>query len=341
MKIALTADPELPVPPHLYGGIERIVDMLVCGLVEHGHEVTLFAHPDSHVPCRLIRYGGSSQRPLDVLRNTLSVSRLAFHRPDVVHSFGRLAYLTALLPTRIPTIMSYQRKPSQDRVQWAARLARSGSLAFTGCSEHIAAQIRPHAPAFPVFNGVPLGIYDFQPDVADDAPLVFLGRLAPIKGVHTAVEVAQQTGRRLVLAGNVPEEHQTYFNEEIQPQLDDKRLRYVGPVDDAEKNDLLGRAVAFLMPIEWEEPFGIVMAEALACGTPVIGTRRGAVPEVVDDGVTGFICDTTEEMAAAVEQLNDIDRTACRKRCERLFSGEAIVGAYEQLYEQHASGDLS
>jgi len=341
MHIALTTDPELPVPPRLYGGIERVVDLLVRGLVERGHEVTLFAHPDSDVPCRFIPYGGSSQRPLDVLRNTLSVSRLVFRQPDIVHSFGRLAYLAVLLPTRIPTIMSYQRKPSQGRVQLAARLARNGSLAFTGCSEHIAAQIRPHAPAFPVFNGVPLETYDFKPDVADDAPLVFLGRLAPIKGVHTAVEVAQQTGHRLVLAGNVPEARQTYFDEQVQPHLDGERIRYVGPVDDAEKNDLLGRAAAFLMPIAWEEPFGIVMAEALACGTPVIGTRRGAVPEVVDDGVTGFVCDTTEEMAAAVEQLNDIDRTACRKRCERLFSGEAIVDAYEQLYERHASGALS
>jgi glycosyltransferase involved in cell wall biosynthesis len=341
MHVALTADPELPVPPRLYGGIERIVDMLVHGLVERGHEVTLFAHPDSDVPCRLIPYGGSGQHPLNILRNTASVSRLAFARPDVVHSFGRLAYLTAVLPTRIPTIMSYQRKPSLDRVQLAAQVARSGSLVFTGCSEHIAAQIRPHAPAFPVFNGVPLETYDFQPDVADDAPLVFLGRLAPIKGVHAAIAVAQQTGRRLVLAGNVPATHQTYFDEQIQPHLDGERIRYVGPVDDTEKNDLLGRAAALLMPIEWEEPFGIVMAEALACGTPVIGTRRGAVPEVVDDGVTGFVCDTTEEMAAAVEQIDDIDRAACRKRCERLFSSEAIIDAYEQLYEQHASGALS
>jgi glycosyltransferase involved in cell wall biosynthesis len=337
VRIALTADPELPVPPRLYGGIERIIDMLVRGLVERGHEVTLFAHLDSDVPCRLVPYGGSGQHPLDVLRNTLSVSRLAFRRPDVVHSFGRLAYLAALLPTRLPTVMSYQRKPSLDRVRLAARMARNGSLAFTGCSEHIAAQIRPHAPAFAVFNGVPMATYDFQPGVGGDAPLVFLGRVAPIKGAHTAVEVAQQTGRRLVLAGNVPEEEKEYFEEQIQPHLDGERIRYVGPVDDTEKNDLLGRSAAFLMPIEWEEPFGIVMAEALACGTPVIGTRRGSVPEVVDDGVTGFVCDTTAEMAEAVSQVGDLDRAACRQQCERLFSGEAVVDAYEELYEQRAS----
>ena len=341
MHIALTADPKLPVPPRFYGGIERIIDLLVRGLVERGHEVTLFAHPDSDTPARLVPYPGRrSQHLWDLVRNTLTVSRLALTQPDIIHSFGRMAYLAAVLPLRLPKIMSYQRDPSIKRVQQATWVA-GDSLVFTGCSEHIAARIRPHAPACPVFNGVSLDTYDFQLEVADDAPLVFLGRLAPIKGVHTAVGVAQQTGRRLLLAGNVPEEHRPYFDERIQPHLNGERIRHVGPVDDTEKNSLLGRAAAFLMPIEWEEPFGIVMAEALACGTPVIGTRRGAVPEVVDDGVTGFVCDTTTEMTEAVEQIGDLDRAACRERCERLFSAEAIVDAYEELYEKHRAGALA
>jgi glycosyltransferase involved in cell wall biosynthesis len=181
--------------------------------------------------------------------------------------------------------------------------------------------------------------FDFQETVPDEAPLVFLGRIAPVKGTHRAVRVAQKTGRRLVIAGNVPDDPngQTYFEDEVEPHVDGDQIRYVGPVDDEEKNELLGRSAAFLMPIDWEEPFGIVMAEAMACGTPVIGTRRGSVPEVVTEGETGFVCDSVDEMASAVERISSLDRTACRRRCETHFSARAIVDAYLNLYESHIS----
>jgi glycosyltransferase involved in cell wall biosynthesis len=335
MHIAITADPRIPVPPHLYGGIERIVHMLVRGLVERGHDVTLFAHEDSEVPCRHVPYGGiDPQSWRDVLRDTFSISRLAFERPDVVHSFGRLAYLAPLLPLRLPKIMSYQRGPTSSRIQTAMVLAREGSLLFTGCSDHITTEIKPYAPARTVYNGVPLNKYDFEPSVPDDAPLVFLGRIAPIKGTHTAVEVARRGDRQLVIAGNVPDDQQDFFREQIEPNLDGEQVRYVGPVDDDEKNKLLGRAAAFLMPIEWEEPFGIVMAEAMACGTPVIGKRHGAVPEIVKEGVTGFVGDTTDDLVKAVGEIDALDRGAARERCERFFSNRAVVDGYESLYEE-------
>ena len=332
MHVALTADPMIPVPPTLYGGIERVIDMLARGLVDRGHRVTLFAHHDSDTAGRLVPYGGERPgHPVDLIRNTLSVARLAVSRPDVVHSFGRLATLLPLLPMSIPKIMSYQREPTLSQVRRAARLAKDGTLAFTGCSEHIAAEMRPFAPSVAVFNGVPLSTYTFQPRVEEDAPLVFLGRVERIKGAHTAVAVAQRAGRRLVIAGNVSDE--AYFEAEVQPHLSD-RVEYVGPVDDAQKNELLGRALAFLMPIEWEEPFGIVMAEALACGTPVVGTPRGSVPEVVIDGETGFVRSTVEGMAEAVGQVGRLDRAACRADCEARFSDHAIVGAYLDVYRQ-------
>jgi len=343
MHVALTADPELPVPPRLYGGIERIVDLLARGLSARGHQVTLFAHPDSDTAGRLRPYPGRRSQHLgDTLRNTLHVGRLAVNPPDVVHSFGRLAYLTPLLPLGIPKIMSYQRDPTLTRIRMATRLAREGSLMFTGCSEHIAAQIRPVAPSRAVYNGVPTERFDVRETVPDDAPLVFLGRIAPVKGTHRAVRVAQKTGRRLVIAGNVPDDPdgQAYFEDEVEPHVDGDQIRYVGPVDDEEKNELLGRAAAFLMPIDWEEPFGIVMAEALACGTPVIGTRRGSVPEVVTEGETGFVCDSVDEMAAAVERIPTLDRGACRRRCEQHFSARAIVDAYVSLYESHCFGQV-
>ena len=332
MHIALTADPMIPVPPVLYGGIERVIDMLARGLEARGHQVTLFAHRDSDTAGRLVPYGGKRPgHPVDLARNTASIARLAVSRPDVVHSFGRLATLLPLLPTAIPKIMSYQREPTLSQVRRATGLARAETMAFTGCSEHIAAMMRPIAPSYAVFNGVPLSTYTFRDRVEPDAPLVFLGRVERIKGAHTAIEIARQSGRRLVIAGNVSDD--AYFESEVRPHLTD-RIEYVGPVDDAQKNELLGSALAFLMPIEWEEPFGIVMAEALACGTPVIGTPRGSVPEVVIEGETGFVRDTVAGLAAAVGQAGNLDRAACRADCEARFSDRAIVDAYIDVYHE-------
>ena len=332
MHVAITADPMIPVPPVLYGGIERVIDMLARGLVERGHRVTLFAHRDSDTAGRLVPYAGERPgHPLDVVRNTASIARLAVTRPDVVHSFGRLATLLPLLPTAIPKVMSYQREPTLSQVRRAATLARGGTLAFTGCSEHIAATMRPVAPSYAVFNGVPLDTYTFRDHVEPDAPLVFLGRVERIKGAHTAIDVAEASGRRLVIAGNVSDD--AYFEAEVRPRLSD-RIEYVGPVDDVQKDELLGRALAFLMPIEWEEPFGIVMAEALACGTPVIGTPRGSVPEVVIEGETGFVRDTVAGLAEAVGEVGQLDRADCRADCEARFSDRAIVDAYQELYRE-------
>jgi glycosyltransferase involved in cell wall biosynthesis len=281
-----------------------------------------------------VPYSGTDpQAWRDVIRDTLSVSRLAVERPDVVHSFGRLAYLAPLLPLSLPKVMTYQRGPTPSRIRTAMRLARDDSLLFTGCSDHITAEIDPYAPVRTVYNGVSLDTYTFQDTVPEEAPLVFLGRIAPIKGTHTAVDVARCSGRRLVIAGNVPDEQQAYFQEEIEPRLDGEQIRYIGPVNDEEKNELLGRAAAFLMPIEWEEPFGIVMAEAMACGTPVIGTCRGAVPEVVEKGVTGFVGKDVDDLLAAVNRIEELDREATRERCERLFSDRAVVEGYEALYQ--------
>jgi glycosyltransferase involved in cell wall biosynthesis len=155
-----------------------------------------------------------------------------------------------------------------------------------------------------------------------------------IKGAHLAVEAARRAGHRLILAGNVPPKHRAWFEARIVPHIDGDRVRYVGPVDDAEKSARLGGACALLMPIQWEEPFGLVMAEAMACGTPVIGFGRGSVPEVVADGETGFVVDTVEEMSAAVGRLSVISRAACRARAERLYSDAALTDCNLGVYAQ-------
>jgi glycosyltransferase involved in cell wall biosynthesis len=192
MKILLTADPEIPVPPNLYGGIERIIDVLVNGYLEGGHQVTLFAHPDSKVPCRLIKWTGLRSEGLaNTLLNTRKLfSHVMEERYDIVHSFSRLAYLTPLLPSGVPKIMSYQREPTISQIKKGSWLARKDSLLFTGCSNYITNQIKPYANATTVYNCVPIDRFQFSETVADDAPLCFLGRIEQIKGTHLAIEVA-------------------------------------------------------------------------------------------------------------------------------------------------------
>ncbi|WP_316804873.1 glycosyltransferase family 4 protein [Pedobacter nototheniae] len=335
MKIALIADPELPVPPLLYGGIERIIAMLIDGYINLGHEVSLFAHAASVTPAKLIPYkGASSGNKIDVIRNSWLINKELFsNKYDIVHSFGRLAYLLPQLPLGIPKLMSYQREPSISQIKKAIKLAKHNTLSFTGCSAYISNQIADYAAAYPIFNGVDLKVYNFKPEIADNAPLVFLGRIEPIKGAHIAIEIARKTKKKLIIAGNIPPEYQQYYDDKIRPELDDQ-ITHIGPVNDVEKNKLLGNALAFLMPIEWNEPFGIVMAEAMACGTPVIGFNRGSVPEVVINGLNGFRCSSTEEMISSVFKINEIDRQKVRQDCELRFSSQVIVSQYLNLYRK-------
>jgi len=333
MRIALTVDPEIPTPPVHYGGIERIVDMLARGLAARGHEVTLFANPASTCLVKVVGWpGASSVSARDSLRNMATLARhCAAGGVDIVHSFSRIAYLAPLLPLPILKLMSYQRAISPRTTALAHRLAR-GSLEFSAISRCMI----DHAPLAGrwrlVPNGVPLDAFIFQPRVADDAPLLFLGRIEEIKGPHLAIAAARRAGMRLVIAGNVPDAHRGWFDTHVRPHVDGDRVTYVGPVDDAQKNTLLGQARAFLMPILWDEPFGIVMAEAMACGTPVIGLARGAVPEVVAHGVTGFVVDTLDDMVASIARAPLIDRAACRARVEALYSDHAVVEGYLAVY---------
>lgn len=341
MRIAITVDPYIPVPPREYGGIERVIDFLVRGLTERGHDVTLLAHPESCVPARLLPYGKPPHRgwipratELWQVGSRLWASQREF---DIVHSFGRLAALLPILPLRgLPKIQSYQR----DAVPWrsvatAVRLAGE-SIRFTGCSSSVYRNTACVGHWQTIFNGVDVRKYTLATHAFEDAPLVFLGRLHPVKGAHHAIAIAAAAGRRLVLAGNRVETGDAagYFERAIAPHVDGTRVRYVGALDDAAKNQVLGSAAALLMPVEWEEPFGIVMAEAMACGTPVIGFARGSIPEIVRDGVNGFLCHNVGEAAAAVPRLGTIDRAAVRADCVARFSATAVVDAYERLYRQ-------
>jgi glycosyltransferase involved in cell wall biosynthesis len=340
VRIAITVDPNIPVPPAGYGGIERIADFLARGLVARGHEVTILAHPKSQTAGLLVPYGVPPHvGPGPRLRELAQVGGYLWEHQwelDIVHSFGRLAALVPVLPVRrVKKLQSYQR----DRVPWRSVAMAVGlggkSVRFSGCSTSVYRE-RPEGPLggrwHTIFNGADLRKYVATAQVADDAPLVFLGRLAAFKGPQHAIAIARDAGRRLVLAGPREPNDRGFFDREIAPHLGE--VEWVGEVDDAGKNALLGRAAALLMPIEWEEPFGIVMAEALACGTPVIGFARGSVPEVVRDGVNGFVVQDVAGAVAAVARVGAIDRRVVRADCEARFSDQAIVDAYEAVYRE-------
>ncbi|OCQ94533.1 group 1 glycosyl transferase [Nostoc sp. MBR 210] len=337
MKIMLTADPEIPVPPKLYGGIERIVDLLVKGLQARGHIVGLVAHPDSTSPANqsFSWRGKRSQNKFDALQNTFTLwSAVQQFQPDIIHSFSRILYLLPMLSSDIPKVMSYQRNPSHRTTSWGVKLS-NGSLTFTGCSDYICNIGRKAGGVWrTIHNCVELEKYTFQPKIAPDAPLVFLSRVERIKGVHTAIAIAKKTGRSLIIAGNhgTTGEAGKYWQEEIVPHLGKDRIEYIGAVNDTQKNELLGQAAAMIVPIEWGEPFGIVFAEALACGTPVISCPRGALPEIIRQGIEGYLINSIEEAVVAVKELPNIDRYQCRQRAEKYFSASVILEQYETLY---------
>ncbi len=338
MRLLLTADPEITVPPKTYGGIERIVDVLVRRLRDEGHEVGLVARPGSECPAdRLFAWPGESSLSVsDTLRNMWALRRaVTSFQPDLIHSYSRIAYLLPHLRGRVPLVMSFQRDPTPRTVGLAARLAAPHVLTFTGCSEYIANCGRPSGGEwYGIPNFADTDALAFSPSVGADAPLVFLSRVESIKGAHWAIEIARRTNQPLLIAGNHAEsgEEGRYWQEQIEPWLGRDGIEYVGPVDDVQKNALLGRARAMVVPIQWDEPFGIVFAEALACGTPVISCPRGALPEIVRPGVDGFLIRSIEEGCEAVTKLGTIDRATCRRRAEEHFSPSAVVARYLDLY---------
>ena len=339
MNIALIADPYIAIPPYNYGGIERVIDMLIKGYLKRGHRITLWAHPDSKVDCELMPYGIVPHRGCAIrMRELWQVASALYKRRkkyDIVHCYGRMATMIPLCFSKIPKIQSYQRAVTRRNV-WLVNKLAGGTIFFTANSHSCHKYGTLPGRWKTIYNGILLDKYTFNNHVSQDAPLVFLGRIEKIKGLHTAIDVVLATGKRLVIAGNVIKQGDAYnyFRKEIEPKIDGKQIIYIGEVNDEQKNKLLKNTLALLMPVDWEEPFGIVMIESLACGTPVIGFKRGAIPEVIQNGINGFICDGKEEMKTAIRRINEIDRKKCRQIAEKRFSDKVIVEEYMKLYKE-------
>ncbi|HKB13542.1 MAG TPA: glycosyltransferase [Vicinamibacterales bacterium] len=340
MRVLLVMDPFIKVPPDQYGGIERVVADLGNGLARRGHDITLWAAPGSRVEGRVEAFGreGEWTRWSNV-RNVFTLGGRFVRtagRFDVIHNFGRLAYLAPVLARDLPKVQTYMRTVNPANMTTAQRLG-ARRLHYTAVSAAIRDTARGSGDWSVIYNCAVPERYPFAADTDPlTAPLVFLGRLDRCKGAHHAIEVAQRLRRRLIIAGNVsPLAHeQEYFEQELAPRIDGELVTYVGAVNDEQKRSLLGRAAAMLMPIEWDEPFPVVLPESMLCGTPLIAFRRGGVPEGIVHGRTGFLCDTVDEMTDLVGRLGAIDRAAVRAEAVRRFSDAAVIDEYERLYRR-------
>ena len=347
LRIAQVAPPFESVPPTRYGGTERIVAALTEGLVASGHEVTLFAPGDSSTGARLhptVHEALWHWEPALADMNpfwSITLDAVLDHVDDfdVIHSHLDYWGFPLARHARIPVVTTLHGRLDLRELQPLYRHFKDVPLVAISDSQR-----EPVAWAnfvSTVYHGIDLSEFS----VCEDAGryLAFLGRIAPEKGLDTAIKVSQRAGWPLRIGARKPLRQGTdpnvradrrHYDQEIKPLLDRKLARFVGEVDGPEKSQLLRHAAALLFPIRWPEPFGLVMIEAMACGTPVIAFRQGSVPEIVDDGVTGFICDSEDEMLEAIGRIGELDRARCRQVAEERFSAQRMARDYVQLYER-------
>ena len=332
-------DPAIPVPPIFYGGIERVVFDMANEYSKMGHDVTLIAGPNSKSPGRLIVYGDnkSVQSTKINLKLLSSVSKILFEelpKHDVIHNFGRLLWMFPILGYKCKKVHTYMRYITPSNIKWLNRLGVQ-NITYTAVSDAIVKTgINGGGNWKTIYNCAPIDEFSFIPNTPADAPLVFLGRLEKCKGAHTAIKVALLTGRKLIIAGNISplKEEQDYYDRELKPYFEHPLIDYVGEVDNVKKNKLLGSSSAMLLPVEWYEPFPIVIPESYACGTPIIAFPGGGVPEGIDHGVTGYLCDSVEQMASYVLSIGSLSRYKCREKAENEFSKSVIAKNYLEIY---------
>jgi glycosyltransferase involved in cell wall biosynthesis len=340
MKIAQIAPLWESVPPKLYGGTERIVSYLTEELVRQGHDVTLFASGDSQTLARL--WASSPQafraqsemvnRDVPLVLMQEQVFGVEAGRFDIIHS--HLDFLGFPLSRRCATPVLTTLHGRLDLPELVPMYREYADMPVVSISN---AQRLPLPNANwqgTVYHGLP-DLYTFHPNPG--SYLAYLGRICPEKRPDHAIEIAKRVGIPLRMAAKIDPHDREYFETKIAPLLDHPLVEYLGEVTDAEKCDLLGNAVAVLCTYDWPEPFGIVLIEALACGTPVLAYRCGSIPEIIEDGVTGFICDNLDGMVAAIDRLPLIRRQRCRDSFKTRFTVERMVQDYLALYQYMAA----
>jgi glycosyltransferase involved in cell wall biosynthesis len=336
MKIAQVTPLYEAVPPRLYGGTERVVAHLTDALVELGHEVTLFASADAETKARLVPVRDQAIRldpaplksDLAAHLSLLAEVRRRADQFDVIHFHTDMIHFPFFDTSAGKTVTTLHGR--LDLKDLAGVYQRWPQFPLVSISDDQRRPLPFANWAGTVQHGMAAAIYDFT--ATPQGYLAFLGRISPEKRPDRAIAIAKATGKRLKIAAKVDAADRTYFEEEIEPLLNHPLIEFVGEIGDGEKSAFLGGADALLFPIDWPEPFGLVMIEAMACGTPVIAYDCGSVPEVIEDGLTGFIVRTHAEALAAVARLPELDRAAIRRRFEERFSATAMAARYIDLY---------
>jgi glycosyltransferase involved in cell wall biosynthesis len=336
MRVALVASPFLPVPPKNYGGTELFIAQLAEGLKQSGVDVVVYTNGESEVGVETRWIYKDSRWPLkgEIFDNLQDFNHAswAVHDAasdcDIIH----LNSVSALMFTRyvrerkfVYTVHHVREEPLSEMYRFFPQVDFVTISDFQRQQEQMPRMRTIH-------HGIDLSWYRLQPRKQEY--LSFLGRIAPIKGTHLAIEVAKRTGIPLKIAGEVQPIFQDYFDNEVKPHVDGKFIEYIGEADLEAKNELLGNSMAMLFPIRWNEPFGLVMIEAMACGTPVLALPGGAVPEVVQDGISGYVCSSIEEMAERVKDVRELKPANVRQYCQQFFSLERMVADYLKLYQE-------
>lgn len=337
MRIAQLAPLYESVPPRLYGGTERVVSWLTEELVRLGHEVTLFASGDSVTNARLVPACPRALRLdpecQDSLAHHLLMTEQVFEREDefeLVHSHLDYLHFPLARRAQVPCLTTlHGRLDLADLVPIFQKFREQAVVSISHAQRAPLAWANWQAT---VHHGMPRRSLSFHEGAGKY--LAFLGRVSPEKGLDEAIKIACRSGMPLKIAAKIDKTDRAYFASAIKPMLNCKLVEFIGEIGHDEKNDFLGNAAALLFPINWPEPFGLVMMEALACGTPVIAYRHGSVPEIIEDGGVGFIVKDVPGAVEAVDKLSQINRRHCRKHFERHFTDERMARDYQTIYQR-------
>ena len=337
LRIAQVAPLYESVPPRRYGGTERIVSYITEELVNRGHEVTLFASGDSATRGRLVspckRSLRTDEQSVDSLAPHVTMLNQVFRESrnfDIIHFHIDYLHFPVSMRANVPNVTTLHGR--LDIPELEPLYHEFSSMRVVSISD---AQRQP-LPWLnwqrTVHHGLPQNLYTFSKEPG--TYLAFLGRISPEKGVDRAIEIAVRAGMKLKIAAKVDPVDEDYFNQRIRPLLDSPLVDFIGEVSEFEKNDFLGKALALLLPVDWPEPFGLVMIEAMACGTPTVAFRRGAVPEIIDEGLSGFVCTGVDDAIAALSHVGAVSRKRCRQAFEDRFTVARMIKDYVDLYEE-------
>jgi glycosyltransferase involved in cell wall biosynthesis len=337
MKIAQVAPLAESVPPRLYGGTERVVSFLTEELVRLGHNVTLFASGDSRTAARLVPASPRAIRLDRDVRDSFAPHILMLERViksadefDVIHFHISQFHFPS--SRRLPVAHVTTLHGRLDMPELFPLYAEFDDIPLVSISDAQRGPIPDAGWVATIPHGLPLDLLHFHPQPGQY--LAFVGRISPEKRVDRAIAIATGVGQPLRIAAKVDPADQEYFDREIRHLLDHPLVEYIGEIDEAQKNEFLGNASALLFPIDWPEPFGLVMIEAMACGVPIVAFRGGSVEEVVDDGTTGFVVESIDEAIAATRAVPNLDRQTCRAVFEQRFNVTRMATDYLSVYEQ-------